>query len=304
MNRDCPHFPAPRLHVRAPLAIPTGPHSRRGGKWGLSLFIPTSARRENGDSSAGFTLLEVLVATLLLAGVVTSALMFISAGEAVEDSVRRQISRNEQAQLAFEQFDRAFATCLPPGGEYAAGLSATAPEAEAETGTTADAEPPATQMSMVSAAGLGRRSGRLVRFTFRFAVGEEGATGRLVMNVAPVGEDLSDADETREAGSDEQEPDRAPAGAQSAPLVDGLTDVRFKFFDGLEWVADVWDSACRGGLPQLVRVELWFTTPPEAEEEAAPVALPPGAVFARTFRLPAAAPLEAEAAEGGGRVIR
>ena len=221
----------------------------------------------------GFTLIEILIATLLMAAVVTGALLFLASSHAVEETVRRQISRNEQVQVAFEQFERALTTCLPPAGEYAEGLSAASADLDNE-------QESGTQMAMVSAVGLGRYNGRLRRITFRFAAGDEGP-GRLVMNVASIGGDAS--------------------GDQAVRLVDGLADVRFKFFDGTEWVSGVWDSAGRGGLPQLVRVELWYAVPPDAEDEEPPVDLPAGSVYTRTFRPPAAA---AGVEEGGGRVIR
>ena len=228
---------------------------------------------------AGFTLIEILIATLLMAAVVTGALLFLASSHAVEETVRRQISRNEQVQVAFEQFERALTTCLPPAGEYAEGLSATSADLEAEVAAD-DEQESGTRMAMVSAAGLGRYNGRLRRIMFRFAAGDEGP-GRLVMNVASIGKDAS--------------------GDQAVRLVDGLADVRFKFFDGAEWVSGVWDSAGRGGLPQLVRVELWYAVPPDAEDEEPPVDLPAGSVYTRTFRpLAAAAGVE----EGGGRVIR
>ena len=219
----------------------------------------------------GFTLIEILIATLLMAAVVTGALLFLASSHAVEEAVRRQISRNEQVQVAFEQFERALTTCLPPAGEYAEGLSAASADLDNE-------QESGTQMAMVSAVGLGRYNGQLRRITFRFAAGDEGP-GRLVMNVASIGKDAS--------------------GDQAVRLVDGLADVRFKFFDGAEWVSGVWDSAGRGGLPQLVRVELWYAVPPDAEDEEPPVDLPAGSVYIRTFRPPTAGGVK-----GGEHVTR
>ncbi len=195
----------------------------------------------------GFTLIEILIATLLMAAVVTGALLFLASSHAVEETVRRQISRNEQVQVAFEQFERALTTCLPPAGEYAEGLSATSADLDNE-------QESGTRMAMVSAAGLGRYNGRLRRITFRFAAGDEGP-GRLVMNVATVGGVGGDA-----------------SGDQAVRLVDGLADVRFKFFDGAEWVSGVWDSAGRGGLPRLGRGELWCAVPRHAADAGMPVA--------------------------------
>jgi prepilin-type N-terminal cleavage/methylation domain-containing protein len=249
------------------------------------------------SSPRGYTLLEVLLAVVLLAAVVTSSMMLLSSSRAVEQTVQRQIARSEQVQLAFDQIERALTTCLPPGGDYAEGLAASIPEEEAAPADSEEA--PAVQLTTVSAAGIGRFGGQLRRFTFQFAVPPEGETGRLMMTVSPVGEDLSTA---AEDGSAE-----APAAATSetVALVDGLAAVRLRFFDGTQWAMGGYSSSGQGGLPQGVRVELWFTAPPPEGEETSTPAPPPGTMYARTFRVPAAAGAAAPAAtEGGGRVIR
>jgi type II secretory pathway pseudopilin PulG len=243
--------------------------------------------------AGGFTLLEILLASLLLAAVVAVALLVLSVSRAVEGRVRVHIERNEQVQLAFAQMSRALSACLPPGGEYAEGLSATAPE-EAEA--AAEDAPAGASLTVVSAAGVGPLGGRLRRFTFRFTgAGEEGP-GRLVMTVAPVGEDPGAAGDE----GDEEQTDQEASAAQSVPLVDGLYDCRFELFDGADWSEEGWDSAGRGGLPALVRVRLWFVRPPEAGQEDLP--LPEGVTYSRIFRVVAADP--AGGTEEGVRVRR
>jgi hypothetical protein len=246
---------------------------------------------------AGFTLLEAVIGSVLLAAVVVTTFLFVSSSRSFERVVRERIERNEGVRLAFEQIERALVSCLPAGGVYAEGLTATG-GLEGAAGADEE-EAPGGSMSVVSAAGIGRLGGELRRVTFRFVppAGEEFDTepgagppsGRLMMSVSAVG---------RAPSTDEglDVPPEDAAAGETAELLGGLADVRFAFFDGTEWVPDVWDA---GGLPLLVRVELWFHMPPEGEAEP----IPAGAVVSRTFRVIAANAGDG-GGEGGGRVLR
>jgi len=250
-------------------------------------------------SRVGFTLLEILIAIVLLAAVVTTSIMLLASSRGVEQTVRRQIARSEQVQLAFEQIDRALTTCLPPGEYYAEGLSASTPEDEAETSSDDPEQLPAVELTTVSAAGIGRFGGQLRRFTFRFTEpAAEGEAGPLVMTVSQVGEDFSATDEGGAADA------TAAPTSETVTLVEGLAAVRLRFFDGTQWALGGYSSTGQGGLPTQVRVELWFVAPPLDEEDTSAAPPPPGTMYARTFRLPAAALAAPAATEGGGRVIR
>jgi prepilin-type N-terminal cleavage/methylation domain-containing protein len=213
--------------------------------------------------SAGFTLIEVMIATSLMALILVSAYACLSAGYATQKMVepRAEVLQNARVALALMTADLRAACTLSPDAEFIGA-----------TRTLGDAE--ADNLDFATHNHTPRRPGEGDYCQESFYVDQDADTGRLslwrrrnpVIALNP------------------------QAGGSREKIADGLRGLKLEYFDGLDWYA-TWGevkesgrsktSAGAGGnlsgLPNAVRITLYMDSSPrrapaaEAEKPAPPL---------------------------------
>lgn len=179
-----------------------------------------------------FTLLEVLIALVLIAAVASSLFAFLGGLTSRAQRVGEAMDRSTGLEVLFERLEAGLA------GSYAVG-------ATGEAGVAGDATKVVVRGHGVSFASHGGRTG--VGDAIGSELAYDAASGRLTGRALGM----------------------QPGGVET--LAEGIARVRFRYHDGTAW-RDTFDSVSAGRLPAAVEVSVWFGEPqaPDESGEAPP----------------------------------
>ena len=196
-----------------------------------SISPRSSSDRRRGAGSAGFTLIEVLVAVAIAAIVLTAVYGVFSGVSSAKTRLEADSEAYHRARIVFDRLGRELRGAVPIGGSDGKGVFRAGREGSGrpflELTTTAVA-----QQGTVAATGIA-----LVRYSL--AEDRERPQGQEVLLRSERSALQSDA---------------ATADAGLMRLVPGIELWQLRFFTGSEW-RDDWDAG-QSGLPRLVELSL------------------------------------------------
>lgn len=226
---------------------------------------PVPARVARGQ--AAFTLIELLLAVSIFAMVLLAIQSVFFSALNLRNRTVHQLEQSVPLEHALQILRRDLAGLVPPGGTFSGPLQSVAsggfalgPAATTTTNSNRANLPGAVvSPELYTATGLindQRPWGEIARVTYYLADPTNNSPGRdlvraVTRNLLPIVEDQP----------------------EHQWLLGGVDDLRFLFFDGLDW-SETWDSTTAATpLPSALKIQLWLTATEPGRARSDPIEL-------------------------------